>query len=368
MNSYDYVFLVYAEFFVCITLFGLVINTVLLKFSKTLGIRDKENTMVRWNPISKPALGGITFFMAFLVSTGCYGILFDHNELFKNGEVISMIGALCLAFIMGLADDAYNTKPWLKFFVQIACGSILIFGSLKFENEQNFIIQIFETDVLNFLMTILWIIGIMNSINMLDNMDGITAITTIFILITTLFFIGFENGFEDFDFLVIIGVLASIISFLFYNWTPAKIYMGDSGSQFLGLLVAILGIKYFWNSSTYLSNEMLPSKQVMMVILVFILPIVDTTSVFINRISRRQSPFIGGKDHTTHHLSFLGFNNTQIIFIFSGIAFLSSLIAAILYRFVAEWTYIQVILYIIYFLGIFITLFLTTQQHKELRE
>ena len=368
MNSYDYVFLVYAEFFVCITLFGLVINTVLLKFSKTLGIRDKENTMVRWNPISKPALGGITFFMAFLVSTGCYGILFDHNELFKNGEVISMIGALCLAFIMGLADDAYNTKPWLKFFVQIACGSILIFGSLKFENEQNFIIQIFETDVLNFLMTILWIIGIMNSINMLDNMDGITAITTIFILITTLFFIGFENGFEDFDFLVIIGVLASIISFLFYNWTPAKIYMGDSGSQFLGLLVAILGIKYFWNSSTYLSNEMLPSKQVMMVILVFILPIVDTTSVFINRISRRQSPFIGGKDHTTHHLSFLGFNNTQIIFIFSGIAFLSSLIAAILYRFVAEWTYIQVIFYIIYFFGIFITLFLTTQQHKELRE
>ena len=218
------------------------------------------------------------------------------------------------------------------------------------------------------LMTILWIIGIMNSINMLDNMDGITAITTIFILITTLFFIGFENGFEHFDFLVIIGVLASLVSFLFYNWTPAKIYMGDSGSQFLGLLVAILGIKYFWNSSTYLSKEMLPSKQIMMVILVFILPIVDTTSVFINRISRRQSPFIGGKDHTTHHLSFLGFNNTQIIFIFSGIAFLSSLIAAILYRFVTEWTYIQVILYIVYFLGIFITLYLTTQQHKELRE
>ena len=368
MNNYDYTFIVYAEFFVCITLFGLVINTVLLKFSKTLGIRDKENTLVRWNPISKPALGGITFFMAFLVSTGCYGILFDHNELFKNGEVISMIGALCLAFVMGLADDAYNTKPWLKFFVQITCGLVLIFGSLKVGNEHNFIIKVFETDILNYILTIVWIIGIMNSINMLDNMDGITTITTIFILVTTLFFIGFQNGFEKFDFMVIIGVLASLISFLFYNWTPAKIYMGDSGSQFLGLLVAILGIKYFWNSSTYISNEMLPSKQVMIVILVFILPIIDTTSVFINRISRRQSPFVGGKDHTTHHLSFLGFNNTQIIFIFSGIAFLSSLIAAIVYRFVTEWSYIQVILYSIYFLGMFITLYLTTQQHKELRE
>ena len=104
--------------------------------------------------------------MAFLVSTGCYGILFDHNELFKNGEVISMIGALCLAFIMGLADDAYNTKPWLKFFVQIACGLVLIFGSLWVVNGHNFIIQIFETDVLNYIITILWIIGIMNSINL----------------------------------------------------------------------------------------------------------------------------------------------------------------------------------------------------------
>ena len=143
MNSYEYTFLVYAEFFVCITLFGLVINTILLKFSKTLGIRDKENTMIRWSNVSKPALGGITFFMSFLVSTACFGILFDHNELFKNGEIISLIGALCLAFIMGLADDAYNTKPWLKFFIQITCGLILIFGSLKTGNS-NHIISIFE--------------------------------------------------------------------------------------------------------------------------------------------------------------------------------------------------------------------------------
>ena len=67
MKNYEYTFLVYAEFFVCITLFGLVINTILLKFSKTLGIRDKENTLIRWSDVSKPALGGITFFMSFLV-------------------------------------------------------------------------------------------------------------------------------------------------------------------------------------------------------------------------------------------------------------------------------------------------------------
>ena len=110
------------------------------------------------------------------MSTAIFGILFDHNELFKNGEIVSVIGALCLAFVMGLADDAYDTKPWLKFFIQITCGLILIFGSLKTGNE-NHIILMFENDFLNYIITVLWVVGIMNSINMLDNMDGITTVT-----------------------------------------------------------------------------------------------------------------------------------------------------------------------------------------------
>ena len=367
MNSYEYTFLVYAEFFVCITLFGLVINTILLKFSKTLGIRDKENTMIRWSNVSKPALGGITFFMSFLVSTACFGILFDHNELFKNGEIISLIGALCLAFIMGLADDAYNTKPWLKFFIQITCGLILIFGSLKTGNS-NHIISIFEYDLLNYIITTLWVVGIMNSINMLDNMDGITTITSIFIFLTALVFLALQNAFQHYDFMIVLGLMGALVSFLFYNWSPSKMYMGDSGSQFLGLLLAFIGIKYFWNSAIFETQELVPSKQIIIVCLIFILPISDTTSVFINRISRKQSPFIGGKDHTTHHLSFMGFSNAQIIFIFSGIAFLSSIIAIALYRFVNIWTNFKFIMYIIYILAIFITLYISTQQHKDLRK
>ena len=367
MSNFEYTFLVYAEFFVCITLFGLVINTILLKFSKTFGIREKDNTMVRWTTVAKPALGGITFFMSFLVSTACFGILFDHNELFKNGEIISVIGALCLAFIMGLADDAYDTKPWLKFFIQITCGLILIFGSLKTGNE-NHIISLFENDFLNYIITVLWVIGIMNSVNMLDNMDGITTVTSIFIFLTALIFLAFQNEYEHYDFMIILGITAGLLSFLFYNWTPAKIYMGDSGSQFIGLLLAIVGIKYFWNSTAFETHELISSRQIIIVLLIFILPISDTTSVFINRIARKQSPFIGGKDHTTHHLSFLGFNNTQIIFIFSGIAFLSSLIAIALYRFGDNWSLIKFILYSIYILAVFFTLYITTQQHKDLRK
>ena len=191
---------------------------------------------------------------------------------------------------------------------------------------------------------------------------------SIFIFLTALIFLALQNAFQHYDFMIVLGIMGALISFLFYNWSPSKMYMGDSGSQFLGLLLAIIGIKYFWNSTIFETQELITSKQIIIVSLIFILPISDTTSVFINRISRKQSPFIGGKDHTTHHLSFMGFSNTQIIFIFSGIAFLSSLIAITLYRFGNNWSIIKFFMYVIYLLAIFITLFLSTQQHKDLRK
>ena len=160
----------------------------------------------------------------------------------------------------------------------------------------------------------------MNSINMLDNMDGITSITSMFIIITALFYLSIHSEYDSFDYISLLGVLASLIAFLFYNWHPSKMFMGDSGSQFIGLFIAAIGIKYIWNSSSYGSLEIIPSKQIITVLLAFILPIIDTTCVVINRIARKQSPFVGGKDHTTHHLSYFGFNYSQIGFVYLGIS------------------------------------------------
>ena len=143
---------------------------------------------------------------------------------------------------------------------------ILIFGSLKTGNE-NHIISLFENDFLNYIITVLWVIGIMNSINMLDNMDGITTVTSIFIFITALIFLAFQNDYEHYDFMIILGITAGLLSFLFYNWTPAKIYMGDSGSQFIGLLLAIVGIKYFWNSTAFETHELISSRQIIICLL-----------------------------------------------------------------------------------------------------
>jgi len=358
---------------VSIVLFCLLINTILLKFSTTLGIRDKEKPLIRWSAISKPALGGISFYISFLISTGCFGVFFNAEDLFNNSQIIGLIGAISLAFLMGLADDAYNTRPWLKFFVQFTCAVILIISSafsMKNGNDldKTMIIQLFEIPFLNYVLTIIWVIGVMNSINMLDNMDGITSITSLFIMVCALIFLGINHSFQEYDFMLLLGITGSLIGFLFHNWHPSKMFMGDSGSQFLGLLIAAIGIKYFWNVQTFDTNELVISKQIIITLIVFTLPIVDTTCVVINRIARKQSPFVGGKDHTTHHLSYMGFTDTQISFIFAGISFLSILIATSLYRFAENWSLLNTSLFLLYFVAIFCTLFYTTQLHKDKRK
>ena len=152
-----------------------MLNTIMLKFATNLGIRNNDQPVIRWSNISKPALGGITLYISFLLSTTCFSIFFEDINLFKDMNTLGMIGAVALGFIMGLADDAYNTKPILKSIVQISCGVILV--------ATGTFIHLFENDYLNYILTVVWVIGIMNSINMLDNMDGITTIVSIFILL-----------------------------------------------------------------------------------------------------------------------------------------------------------------------------------------
>ena len=149
MDHNQYLFIVYSVFFISIVLFCLLINTILLKFSTTLGIRENEKPIIRWSSISRPALGGISFYISFLISTACYGVFFEEHTLFNDSQAIGILSATSLAFLMGLADDAYNTKPFLKFFVQVLCGIILIFSSFNNQTSHSTIIQLFNQKFLS---------------------------------------------------------------------------------------------------------------------------------------------------------------------------------------------------------------------------
>ena len=127
MNSlYNYHFFILSTFFICSLVFSLLINGLFFKFAKSLGIRNTEDTIIRWGSQSKPAFGGISFFILFLFSIIANSFLFDHSNFILNVKFIGFILASTIGFLLGLFDDAFNTHPRLKFVIQILCSIILI--------------------------------------------------------------------------------------------------------------------------------------------------------------------------------------------------------------------------------------------------
>lgn len=345
-------FWIFSFFFIVMIVFTIMINTILLRFVTTLGIRDKESTLIRWSTTSKPSLGGISFFIVFFISLSAYSIFFDSSHVMRNISALGLIITSTLGFLMGLADDAYNTKPLLKFSAQVFCGIIMIF-------TDNYI-QITPYEWMNYTLTVLWVAGLMNSINMLDNMDAITTSVSIFIVLMMLCVLAINQNYSGFEFFVLLGVGAALIGFLFHNWNPSKIFMGDTGSQFLGVFLAWFSIKLLWNSQDYFGHAV-QFKQFSCVLIAFALPIIDTGVVSINRIRRGQSPFVGGRDHTTHHLSYLGLSDSQVAMVFIGLSSISLLIIVAILRFVENWETLYTFLCAGYFLILFAAFFILTQ-------
>jgi UDP-GlcNAc:undecaprenyl-phosphate GlcNAc-1-phosphate transferase len=305
-----------ALIFSIFTVISVLFNYIFLKWTRTLGTKDlAPDESLRWSSSYKPAIGGISFYIIFLISYAVY--LFFHNPDLKTTEEAIHLGILItvtIGFFTGLADDAFNTVPWLKLSGQIACGILLLLFDIK--------IDFFESYIPDALLTIFWTVAVMNAINMLDNMDGITTLVSIFILLMAAVAsepLASGNLFYSF---ICGGVVAALTGFLFFNWNPSKIFMGDTGSQMLGTLLSGVGIIFFWNNA-YIDVEHSWYSKLVVVGTAFVVPIADSLTVTINRLRRGVSPFVGGKDHTTHHLSYAGLSDRQVAYVMIAISTLS---------------------------------------------
>lgn len=299
-------------------LLSIIINAFLLSFARTLGIRHQNQREIRWSSVAKPSLGGISFYLCYLMSFMFYAIIFGQADVFQNKDLLGLFLSITMAFLLGLSDDAYDTRPLIKLFTQILCGVILIITGSA--------IELFPYEWMNYTVTIVWVVGIMNSINMLDNMDGITTISSIFIILTI---IGISIPFSllnNVDVFLLITVLGALTGFLIFNWNPSKLFMGDTGSQFLGMFLAYFSIKFLWNHGIA-ENDYSIFANSTLVLVTFTVPIVDTTFVTIRRLKRGQSPMIGGKDHTTHTLSYKGLSDRQVAVVFILLGLISALLA-----------------------------------------
>ncbi len=339
---------------------SMVINVLLLRFSRSLGIRNKNDVIIRWSNQSKPSLGGVSFYIVFLFSAIGFSIVFSEDDsIFKNTEFVGLLSAGTLAFLMGLADDAYNTRPLGKLFIQILCGLIFVFTNTTID-----LTHIYFVDAV---ITVIWVIALMNSLNMLDNMDGITGTTVGFILISCL-----VSSFIIFDFnrnfwtIILISQIGALLGFLKYNINPSKLFMGDAGSQFIGLIVAFFSIKCLWNVGEDTQN---PSWIGIFICLIALTPAaVDTLTVSINRIKKGKSPMVGGKDHTTHHLVYAGLSDRQVWYVFTFVSACSTALSIFMIYLSKKGILIPLIFFFLFFVVVFVILYRFTLKYQAPKE
>jgi len=252
---------------------------LLRRLAPRLGLMDQPSARkVHTTPM--PRAGGVAIFAAFIVAL----ILFENA--FNLAQVVSILLGATLMSFMGLWDDRRALPAWVKLIGQVIAAGILVVSGVQ--------ISILPWFALNVLATLVWVVGITNAMNLLDNMDGLSAGIT---AIAAGFFLLLAAGSGQY----LVGGLAAAllgacIGFLFYNLNPARIFMGDSGSLFIGFILAAVGIKLRFPSASVAVSWMIP-------VLVLGLPIFDTTLVFISRLRRGLNPLTTpGKDHTSHRL------------------------------------------------------------------
>ncbi len=246
-----------------------------------------------------PLLGGAAIFIGAII-----GVLLIYGGD-PQPTVIGVVLATTVVALTGLVDDYRPLPAWVKLAGQVAGFLILAYFGIR--------VRLPLPEWANYAITLLWLLGITNAINFLDNMDGlsagIVAVTSSFILLLAL-----TNG----QFLVgalSAGLLGACLGFLRYNFPPARIFMGDVGSLFLGFLLAAMGIQLRFPQNSNFVTWMVP-------VFLFGLPIFDMVLVVFSRLRRGLSPNTAGKDHISHRLVRLGFSSREavlILYLFSGI-------------------------------------------------
>ncbi len=266
----------------------------------------------RWHRTPTPTLGGVGMFAAFACVILVSWLFTGHMPPIH----LEILACSALMFFLGLYDDFKRISPPTKFMGQIIIALLAIFLGFTTSFFTTKIPNVIIAQFPNILLTLVWIVGITNAMNLLDNMDGLAGGVS---LITALFlsYFFFQGG-EILLLVLTLALAGSILGFLVFNFPPAKIFMGDSGSLFLGFTLSILAIARQPKASNVFAVLGVPT-------LLFLLPILDTTLVTITRVLRGQSPVQGGRDHTSHRLIAFGLNERQALFVMYGVALLSGL-------------------------------------------
>ena len=264
------------------------LTPVMRKVAITNKIYDNPNSAHKTHKEPVPYLGGVAIIIGVVLVS--YGVAIADGFTGKN--YLLMTSVLAPAIVLGgigLWDDMRNLRPAPRLAIQTVAGLFTAWILIS----QNTVGTPTESKILDVLITSIWIVGICNSINFFDNLDG-GAAGTVAVTSIALFVLGFQG--QQFLIAALSAVTAgATIGFLLWNKSPARIYMGDAGALFLGILIATLTIRLQPDTEVMWTSLATP-------VLLLAIPILDTSVAVLSRINRGISPLQGGHDHLSHRL------------------------------------------------------------------
>lgn len=335
--------------FLLLGVFTFIFVGAITPIMRSLAIRngavDAPNIPRKTHKEPVPYLGGVAIAIGILISS--YAAMLYSDFSMRTFALASsvLIPALAIS-IMGLVDDLRGLEPWPRLVLQTIAALIVAFILIWTHT----IGTPLNNALLDSAVTIFWIVGVCNSINFFDNLDG-GASGTVAVITVFLFFIAYDRQ------QVLVSALAIVTAgatagFLMWNKAPAKIYMGDAGALFLGIIISVLTIR--------LNPDLAPrSKSLAIPLFLMALPILDTTVAVGSRIYRGISPFQGGRDHLSHRLIRVGLNRRIVAPILWLAAAIFGSIALAIYHWSANYGYqlmisgaLLWIFFLVYFLRI----------------
>lgn len=263
-------------------------------------------------------LGGIAIYLAFIVAMGL-AFLLERGPAMEEfiSKFIAMLVGGTIILALGIYDDVKGADAWKKLSVQIIAAVVLVIFGFKIVRINNLFGQVVDLGFLVVPLTIIWIIGVTNAINIIDGVDGLAA-GVVTIVSVTLFAVSFSQKNIPLAFMGA-ALAGTTLGFLRYNFSPAKIFMGDTGSMFLGFIIAVMAIQ-FNRKSTVTLSMLIP-------IIVLGVPIIDTLSAVIRRALQGAHIFRGDNGHIHHRLLVLGLSQKQVAIVLYFITILLGVVA-----------------------------------------
>ena len=296
-------------------LIALILTPVVRTLAERMGAVDVPRDARRMHDHPIPRMGGLAIFLAFLLSVLVFVPM--------TGQLRGMLLGAVVVVVLGIFDDIKPLRAAFKLMVQIIAALIALFSGNVIDQLSN--PNLFSANPywqlgwLAYPITILWIVGMTNAVNLIDGLDGLScgvcSISSLTLLVISLL-VG-----EPVVPVLVAALAGGCLGFLPYNMHPAKIFLGDPGSTFLGYVLAVVSIQGLFKMYTLISF--------VVPFLIFGLPIFDTCFAFARRIAHGQSPMHPDRGHVHHRLIDMGFSQKQavaVLYVITGILGLSAVV------------------------------------------